>query len=177
MRVSVGEAAALNSVCNYTARGSAADKAAAAADVTLSNYQHRVYVVPSNVRCSWAGLAYVGCGSSCQAWVRAFSGQVCGYPDAHAHEIGHNLGLWHASTDTNNDGTLGCEYCDKPDFMGYAMANLRTQSGPHKLQMGWASGARVVDGPQGGTFTVSSHALQPAPFPQVVKVRPNSGDV
>jgi hypothetical protein len=176
LRVAISETAALNSVCNYTAWGSAADKAAAAAGVTLSNYQHRVYVVPSNVGCTWAGLAYVGCGNSCQAWVKAYSGQVCGYVDAHAHEIGHNLGLWHASTDTNNDGTLDCEYCDKSDFMGYAMANLRTQNGPHKVQMGWASGARVVDGSQGGTFTVSSLALQSAPFPQVVKVRPNSGD-
>jgi hypothetical protein len=42
--------------------------------------------------------------------------------------------------------------------------------------MGWASGARVVDGSSGGTFTVSSLALSAAASPQVVKVRPNSGD-
>jgi hypothetical protein len=176
VRVAINETVPLSGVCNYTSWGSKADQAAAAKGVTLANYQHRVYVVPSNVGCSWAGLAYVGCGSSCQAWVKAYAGQVCGYPDAHAHEIGHNLGLWHASTDLNNDGTLDCEYCDKSDFMGYAMANLRTQNGPHKVQMGWASGSRVVDGSQGGTFTVSSLSLQSAPFPQVVKVRPNSGD-
>jgi hypothetical protein len=83
--------------------------------------------------------------------------------------------MWHASTDTNNDGTLDCEYCDNSDFMGYAMANLRTQNGPHKVQMGWASGARVVDGSQGGTFTISSLAQSAAASPRVVKVRPNSG--
>ena len=173
-RVTVDEAAAIGGVCNYSAWGAAADKAATG--VTLSNYQHRVYVLPSNVGCSWAGLAYVGCGNSCQAWVKAYSGQACGYNDAYAHEIGHNLGMWHASTDTNNDGTLDCEYCDTSDFMGYATANLRTQNGPHKVQMGWASGARVVDGSSGGTFTVSSLALSAAGSPQVVKVRPNSGD-
>jgi hypothetical protein len=173
-RVTVDEAAAIGGVCNYSAWGAAADKAATG--VTLSNYQHRVYVLPSNVGCSWAGLAYVGCGNSCQAWVKAYSGQACGYNDAYAHEIGHNLGMWHASTDTNNDGTLDCEYCDTSDFMGYATANLRTQNGPHKVKMGWASGARVVDGSSGGTFTVSSLALAAAGSPQVVKVRPNSGD-
>ena len=173
-RVTVNEAAAIGGVCNYSAWGAAADKAATG--VTLGNYQHRVYVLPANVGCSWAGLAYVGCGNSCQAWVKAYSGQACGYNDAYAHEIGHNLGMWHASTDTNNDGALDCEYCDTSDFMGYATANLRTQNGPHKVQMGWASGARVVDGSSGGTFTVSSLALSAAGSPQVVKVRPNSGD-
>ena len=173
-RVTVNEAAAIGGVCNYSAWAAAADKAATG--VTLGNYQHRVYVLPSNVGCSWAGLAYVGCGNSCQAWVKAYSGQVCGYNDAYAHEIGHNLGMWHASTDTNNDGSLDCEYCDTSDFMGYATASLRTQNGPHKVQMGWANGARVLDGSQGGTFTVSSLELAAAGSPQVVKVRPNSGD-
>jgi hypothetical protein len=173
-RVTVTEAAAIGGVCNYSAWGAAADRAATS--VTLGNYQHRVYVLPANVGCGWAGLAYVGCGNSCQAWVKAYSGQACGYNDAYAHEIGHNLGMWHASTDTNNDGTLDCEYCDTSDFMGYATASLRTQNGPHKVQMGWASGARLVDGSQGGTFTVSSLALAAAGSPQVIRVRPNTGD-
>lgn len=173
-RVLVNETALIGSVCNYSAWGAAADRAATG--VSLANYQHRVYVLPANVGCTWAGLAYVGCGNSCQAWVKAYSGQVCGYNDAYAHEIGHNLGMWHASTDTNNDGALDCEYCDTTDFMGYAMASLRTQNGPHKVKMGWASGARVVDGSQGGTFTVSSLAQSAAAYPQVVKVNPNSGD-
>ena len=154
--------------------GRAADKAATG--VMLGNYQHRVYVLPTNVGCSWAGLAYVGCGNSCQAWVKAYSGQACGYNDAYAHELGHNLGMWHASTDTNNDGTLDCEYCDTSDFMGYAMANLRTQNGPHKVQMGWASGARVVDGSSRRHFYRVVARASAAGTPQVVKVRPNSGD-
>ena len=174
VRVTVSEAAAIGAVCNYSAWGAAADKAATG--VTLSNYQHRVYVLPANVGCSWAGLAYVGCGSSCQAWVKAYSGQACGYPDAYAHEIGHNLGMWHASTDANNDGTLDSEYCDTSDFMGYATGSMRTLNSAHKVQMGWAGGTRLVDGSQGGTFTVSSLALAAAGSPQVVKVRPNSGD-
>ena len=173
-RVTVDETAAIGSACNYSAWASAADRAATG--VTLSNYQHRVYVLPANVGCGWAGLAYVGCGISCQAWVKAYSNHVCGYPDAYAHEIGHNLGMWHASTDTNNDGTLDCEYCDTSSFMGYATGSLRTLNAPHKTQMGWTSGARLVDGSQGGTFTVSSLALAATGMPQVIRVRPSSGD-
>jgi hypothetical protein len=52
---------------------------------------------------------------------------------------------------------------------------MRTLNGPNKVQMGWASGARVVDGSQGGTFTVSSLAFAQAGSPQVVKVVPNGG--
>ena len=172
-RVTVNEAAVIGNACNYSAWASAADKAVSG--ITLANYQHRVYVLPSNVGCGWAGLAYVGCGSSCQAWVKAYGNHACGYPDAYVHEIGHNLGLWHASTDTNNDGTLDCEYCDTSSFMGYATGAMRTLNGPHKVQMGWASGSRLVDGSKGGTFTVSSLALAQAGSPQVVKVVPNSG--
>jgi hypothetical protein len=172
-RVTVNEAASIGGACNYSAWASAADRAVTG--VTLGNYQHRVYVLPANVGCGWAGLAYVGCGSSCQAWVKAYSNHACGYPDAYVHEIGHNLGLLHASTDTNNDGALDCEYCDTSSFMGYATGAMRTLNGPHKVQMGWASGARLVDGSQGGTFTVSSLALAQAGWPQVVKVQPNSG--
>jgi hypothetical protein len=84
--------------------------------------------------------------------------------------------MWHASTDANNDGTLDCEYCDTSDFMGYATGSMRTLNSAHKVQMGWAGGTRLVDGSQGGTFTVSSLALAAAGSPQVVKVRPNSGD-
>ena len=172
-RVTVNESTAIGGACNYSAWASAADKAVTG--VNLGNYQHRVYVLPANVGCSWAGLAYVSCGSSCQAWVKAYSNHACGYPDAYVHEIGHNLGLLHASTDTNNDGTLDCEYCDTSSFMGYATGAMRTLNGPHKVQMGWASGARLVDGSQGGTFTVASLALAQAGSPQVVKVVPNSG--
>jgi hypothetical protein len=172
-RVTVNEAVTIGGACNYSAWASAADKAVTG--VTLSNYQHRVYVLPANVGCSWAGLAYVGCGSSCQAWVKAYSNHACGYPDAYVHEIGHNLGLMHASTDTNNDGSPDCEYCDTSSFMGYATGAMRTLNGPNKVQMGWASGARVVDGSQGGTFTVSPLAFAQAGSPQVVKVVPNGG--
>lgn len=176
VRVQISEAATpLSGVCNYSAWGSAADSAAAAKGIVLGNYQHRVYVLPSNVGCSWAGLAYVGCGSNCTAWIKSYSGQVCGYSDAYAHELGHNLGMWHASTDANNDNVIDCEYCDTSDVMGYSLPNWRTSSGPHKTQMGWVSGARVLDGSGGGTFTVSALEQASPVYPQVIKLVTASG--
>jgi hypothetical protein len=160
--------------CNYTSWGSKADAAAA----NLGSYQHRVYVVPEDVNCSWAGLAYINScpGSNCQSWVKAYSNQPCGYIDAIAHEVGHNLGLMHASTDTNNDDTIDCEYCDDSDFMGYAEANLRPLNGPHRVQMGWVSGSGIVNASGGGQFTLSPLNQVGAPFPQVARITLPNGD-
>jgi hypothetical protein len=60
--------------------------------------------------------------------------------------------------------------------MGYATGAMRTLNGAHKVQMGWAGGARLADGSQGGTFTVSPLGLAAAGSPQVVRVRPNTGE-
>jgi hypothetical protein len=165
----------LSATCNEFTWGSDADTAATKAGVTLSNYQHRIYVLPPDVGCSWAGEAYVSCGNSCQAWVKAYSGQPCGYNDTFAHELGHNVGMEHASTDSNNDGAIDCEYCDDSDFMGYSEANLRTQNGPHKVEMAWISGGGVVDGGAGGVFTIAPLEQAGAAIPQVVRITPGAG--
>ena len=159
--------------CNYTSWGSKADAQAQ----NLASYQHRVYVVPADVSCGWAGLAYISScpGPYCQSWVKAYSGQACGYADAIGHEMAHNLGLLHASTDKNNDGTNDCEYCDDSDFMGYAEANLRPLNGPHRVQMGWLSGGQVVDASAGGQFTLSALNLRAAPLPQVARINVPNG--
>ena len=159
--------------CNYTSWGSKADAAA----TNLASYQHRVYVVPADVKCGWAGLGYVNScpGPYCKAWVKAYASQPCGYVDAIAHEVGHNLGLMHSATDLNNDSTMDCEYCDDSDFMGYAEATLRPLNGPHKVQMGWVSGPGLVDASGGGQFTLSPLSQPGAPWPQVATIIPSSG--
>ena len=159
--------------CNYTSWGSKADAKAS----NLSHYEHRVYVVPADVNCDWAGLAYVSScpGTYCQAWVKAYGSQPCGYIDAIAHEVGHNIGLMHSSWDTNNDGSIDCEYCDDSDFMGYAEATLRPLNGPHRVQMGWVSGTGIVDASGGGQFTLSPLNQPDAPLPQVATIVPSTG--
>jgi len=182
-RVGINEAStSLGSVCNYGSWGSAADTKVGS--TTLAAYQHRIYVLPSDVGCSWAGLAAVGC-SNCYAYVKAYGSQPCGYNDTFAHELGHNVGMRHSSTDTNNDGAIDStcavlggfdgQYCDTSDFMGISMANLRTPNAPHKVQMGWVSGSQTADGSGGGDFTIAPLELPWSGLPQVVKVTPPNG--
>jgi Gametolysin peptidase M11 len=179
VRVTITEASqSLAGICRYFDWATAADAAAAAQGINLGAYQHRMYVLPEATSgCAWAGLAYVGCADlfTCQAWVRAYAHQPCGYRDAIAHELGHNIGLRHASTDSNNDGISDCEYCDTSDIMGYALGSWRAINAPHKDEMGWLDAARIVDGASGGVFTISALEMQNPPHPQVVKIVEPSG--
>ena len=70
VRVAITEASQSLS-CQYYDWAAAADAAARARGINLGAYQHRMYVLPETSGCGWAGLAYVGCGDTCQAWVRA----------------------------------------------------------------------------------------------------------
>jgi Gametolysin peptidase M11 len=177
VRVAITEPAqSLGAVCRWHEWAIAADAAAVAQGINLGAYQHRMYVLPETTyACAWAGLAYVSCGGTCQAWVRALDGHRCGYPDILAHELGHNIGLLHARTDANNDGTSDCEYCDTSDIMGYGTGTWRAINAPHKDQMGWLGAAQIVDGGSGGAFTISALGMQNPPYPQVVKIVPSSG--
>ena len=160
----------VSEACDAYAWASAAEAAAQTAGVNLGLYQHRIFVLPGNISCSWAGLGNVGCGSWCRAWVK-----TCNLPDVYAHEVGHNLDLAHASTDPNNDGTIDCEYCDRSDIMGYGGVGWRIFSAPHEDQKQWMPGAKVREVSVSGTATYVLSPLQadPAttPYPQILKIR------
>ena len=178
VRVSVSQRSSLlNGVCNETVWADKADNAAVALGVGLGQYQHRMYLLPEETQCAWDGLADLGwCGDECRAWVRANFFLPCGYPDLIAHELGHNLGLFHARTDSDNDGVSDCEYCDTSDIMGFATGFWRTFNAPHKELMGWLTGSRLIDGSVGGTFQISALEMIDPPYPQVVKVIAPSGE-
>lgn len=182
VRVAITEPSpSLGSVCNPDAWAVRADAAAVAQGVDLSAYQHRMYVLPvTTTGCWWGGWAYIGCGESCQAWVRAstnlpHSDGPCGARDLLAHELGHNLGMRHASTDSNNDGISDCEYCDTTDIMGYSLFTWRGFNAPRRAHMGWLGADQIVDGASGGVFTISALGMRNSPYPQVVKIVPPSG--
>ena len=46
--------------------------------------------------CTWSGLAASGGGV--RSWIRGISATTM------AHELGHNLRVWHAAEDFDNDG-------------------------------------------------------------------------
>ncbi len=104
----------------------------------ISLYRHRSLIVPNywdwgNRHCGWGGVAQLGCGSWCWA--------VSADPDSilHGviiHELGHNFGLHHARTDTNNDGSTDSEYGDSSDMMGGSRSWMKFNA-PHAEDKGW----------------------------------------
>jgi hypothetical protein len=165
VRVTINDA---GNDCDTTTWRSLADAAATAAGMNLGLYQHRVYVLPSTVGCQWAGYAQIGCGSACWAMIA-----TCDRGDVYAHELGHNLGMWHASFDADGNGAVdptcpwgswsgGGEYCDDSDFMGISTNVWRQTNGPHKHQMGWIPANKVVDVAAGGTYAVAPLETDPA---------------
>jgi len=162
--------------CDAYGWAAEAEAAAPAAGVDLALYQHRIFVLPSSTSCPWAGLGNVGCGAWCRAWIK-----TCNVTDIYAHEIGHNLDLAHASTDTNNDGAIDCEYCDTSDFMGYGGVGYRMTNGPHRHQKAWLPPDKIVEVSTAGTSTWVLSPLQAdpatAPYPQVLKIhKADTGD-
>jgi hypothetical protein len=161
--------------CDYRGWGYAADDAASAAGIDLSLYQHRVYVTPS--ACGWLGVANVGCGSVCRAWILAG-----GRGPTYAHEFGHNLGMRHAVTDPENDGVVNNEYGDLSDPLGSSSGGWRGNNSAHKDQLGWlnafaGSSLTVVSS---GSYDIYPLALDPATAggPQSLKIhKPDSNEI
>ncbi len=155
--------------CDYYAWAYEAEDLAIADGVDLSLYKHLLFVLPSSNGCSGWGVANVGCGTQCRAWI-----WQCGVQDLYAHEIGHNLGFRHSSTDTNNDGTVDSEFGDYSDIMGYSGVGWRHPNAPHKDQQGWFDSYpdRVVTLFSDATLTLAPLELYPweTTLPQVIKL-------
>lgn len=128
--------------CRFWEIGLEVDQAVAMMGVDASQYQHRSYYLPQGLGgCTFGGLGYVGCSAKyCKTWVRQSKGGTL------AHELGHNLGVWHSGLDSDNDGVQDSEYGDNSDVMG-SNTNWRGMNAVHRSVMGWipASGRRTMD--------------------------------
>jgi cell division septation protein DedD len=143
--------------CDYYGWAGAAAQAALLLGVDPGLYQHFIFVLPADVPCNWAGLGHVGCPTNCFTWIK-----TCGYPDVYAHELGHNLGMLHASTDTDNDGDYDCEYCDMSGIMGYGGVGWRHFNAIHKSQMGWIPPENELAVSESGTYDIAAVEFDPA---------------
>ncbi|MGW6128407.1 hypothetical protein ACWFNE_00130 [Cellulomonas sp. NPDC055163] len=141
--------------------------AASAAGVDLTGYDHVMYLLaPSEEPCGYGGYAGVGGNVS----VTLHFGEEATRGIAQ-HELGHNLGLWHAHSLTCTDAwgrfTSGLEaggrcetheYGDPYDTMGDAYGHMHF-SANHKVQLGWIPPSRVTTAATSGTYTVAAAGI------------------
>jgi hypothetical protein len=168
-----------NSTCDYYGWAFAAEQAATAAGVDLSLYKHRVFVLPRYNElpaCSWVGVANLGCGTYCRSWIAEAES-----PMVFAHELGHNLGMMHAGTDPENDGTANSSYGDYSDPMG-SSRSWHGFNASHLDQMGWLASylGSISTVVAGGTYEIAAIGTDPvaAEAPQALKVeKPDSGEL
>lgn len=139
--------------CDYTGWASAADQAARAAGVDLTQYRRISYVTPRNGTCGWSGLAYM---PGTRSWV-----QSCSATGVYTHELGHNLSLHHAATPTS-------EYGDGSDPMGGAR-NVRNNAA-NQVMAGWTPTGSVQDVGVGGSYAVEGLGPTSTGVPQTLRI-------
>lgn len=150
-----------STVCDYNTLASLAIQKATAAGVNVSSYPRLVFNFPANA-CTWLGLGTVG-GNPSKAWIKGgFSiGTV-------AHEMGHNLGLYHSHSLDCGAAVMGgaCttgEYGDPYDIMGGARAASGHYTAFQKERLGWLN---YGDSPPLYTLTTSgAYTIEPYETP------------
>lgn len=123
----------INQTCSPDNVAAYANQAAKNAGIDLTQYPRRIYVMPKNSACTWAGMGTVG-GSPSSSWL---NGAL--YRGVVTHEMGHNFGLWHSHSLDCGASTLGSscnrsEYGDAFDTMGNGGVHYNAFQ---KERLGW----------------------------------------
>jgi hypothetical protein len=150
---------AVNStVCDGFAIEQKAKAAAQAAGYNLGNYERFVFIFPQNSACGYSGMGQVGATPS-SAWIHnSLTLRTVG------HELGHNLGLYHAHALDCGDTTLGSnctsqEYGDTLDIMGYS-GTVGHFNGFSKERLGWLASSNLINVTTAGNFTLKPSSVQ-----------------
>jgi chitodextrinase len=145
-----------NSGCRY---GEWANAAQLRVGADLSSYRHVVYAFPRASSCGWAGLASLGGRNS---WI---NGSMT--LRTVTHELGHNVGVHHASTlnctqsgvrVTLSSSCTRSEYGDPFSIMG---ASTHHHNHWHRGQIGWLPEVITITSPGAYTVTPAASTVQP----------------
>ncbi len=89
--------------CDWDYWADAANDAAAALGVNADAYDYRLYYLPADAGCDFAGVAYMGCSEP--RWCRAHT--LHASPAVAARELGHSAGTSYLSgAETTSSGLL-----------------------------------------------------------------------
>ena len=129
-----------------------------------ADYDHLVVYTPRISMCGFSGTAWVGANGVLLNGTSSAS--------TAEHELGHNLGLWHAGSCASANVTSSCvsDYGDVTDVMGASTANHGFNA-EHKRMIGWlpqSEVATVTAGTHTIALTSSTHPLQPGTTEEIV---------
>ncbi|PRP77646.1 carbonate dehydratase [Planoprotostelium fungivorum] len=131
--------------------------------VKISNYGYHMLILPPSVEqlCGWQGLGIIGpnCGGACLTWIN-----TCSRPEVYLHELGHNMGMTHAGTNSDEAGYV-IEYGDPTSYMGnsvWADNNRQLEFNvAHRDQVSWYNDLynllrfKVSDSSMNGVYRVN----------------------
>lgn len=124
--------------CEYSTWRSQSVQQANALGIDTSKYHNIILILPnySRIWCNWAWLWNVwsvNAQYTTYSWIAYNSNSVV------QHELGHNYGMWHSSTDPDNNWSVNSEYWDQSGVMGGpAWMPLKIWvNAPHLDQLNW----------------------------------------
>lgn len=130
------------SSCDRYGWAAALDAKAQARGIDTGSYPRKVYVLPTENGCGFAGYGNIG-GTNTKSWVFH-----CAAADLYAHELGHNFGLGHA-------GTPSSEYGDRSSIMGLSGFALRNSNAAHAESVGWLPSVGTSSVSAAGTYQLA----------------------